>query len=149
MKCHFSLHTCNTLSQLLYFSNPDAHFHCYDMLIKSKLDEFLYCNPFVLLLGPPVVEIVPPALSTLKGVTASFTCNADGFPLPNIVWMKQTSSGESEISASSVNVQINSHNGSSQLIVQNTLTADCKASNYVSDTARAFLGVVCKLHLNM
>ena len=31
MKCHFSLHTCNTLSQLLYFSNPDAHFHCYDV----------------------------------------------------------------------------------------------------------------------
>ena len=115
---------------------------------------FLIVTPFVLLLGSPVVEIVPPALSTLKGVTASFTCNADGIPLPNIVWMKQTSSGESEISASSVNVQINSHNGSSQLIVQNTSTADsgyyiCKASNYGSDTARAFLGVVCKLHLNM
>ena len=120
------------------------------------MDEFLYYNPFVFLLGPPVVEIVPPALSTLKGVTASFTCNAEGFPLPNIVWIKQTVLGESEISASSVNVQINSHNGSSQLIVQNTSTADsgyyiCKASNYVSDTARAFLGVVpvCKLHLNM
>ena len=130
------------------------HFHCYDMWMKNKLDEFLYYNPFVFLLGPPVVEIVPPALSTLKGVTASFTCNADGFPLPNIVWMKQTGLGESEISVSSFNVQINSHNGSSQLIVQNTSTADsgyyiCKASNYVSDTARTFLGVVCKLHLNM
>nr|XP_058955513.1 immunoglobulin superfamily member 10-like isoform X3 [Pocillopora verrucosa] len=97
--------------------------------------------------GPPVVEIVPPALSTLKGVTASFTCNVKGFPLPNIVWMKQTGLGESEISASGVNVQINSHNDSSQLIVQNTSTTDsgyyiCKASNFVSNTARAFLGVV-------
>ena len=130
------------------------HFHCYDMWIKNKLDEFLYYNPFVFLLGPPVVEIVPPAQSTLRGVPASFTCNADGFPVPNIVWMKQTSSGESEISNSSVNVRINSHNGSSELIVQNTSTADsgyysCKASNYVSAAARAFLGVVCKLHLNM
>ena len=130
------------------------HFRCYDMRIKSKLDEFLHCNLFVLLLGPPVVEIDPPALSTLRGVTANFTCHAEGFPLPNIVWMKQTDLGESEISSSSVNVQINSHNGSSQLIVQNTSTADsgyyiCNASNYVSDTARAFLGVVCKLHLNM
>ena len=130
------------------------HLHCKDMWIQSKLDEFIYCNPFVLLSGPPVVEIIPPALSTLRGVTASFTCNAKGFPLPNIVWMKQTSVGESEISASSVNVQINSHNGSSQLILQNISAADsgyyiCKASNYVSDTARAFLGVECKLHLNM
>ena len=130
------------------------HFRCFDMRIKSKLDEFLHCNLFVLLLGPPVVEIDPPALSTLRGVTANFTCHAEGFPLPNIVWMKQTDLGESEISSSSVNVQINSHNGSSQLIVQNTSTADsgyyiCNASNYVSDTARAFLGVVCKLHLNM
>ena len=154
MKCRFSLHTCNTLSQLLYVSNPDAHFHCYDMWIKSKLDEFLYCNPFVLLLGPPVVEIVPPALSTLKGVTASFTCNVKGFPLPNIVWMKQTGLGESEISASGVNVQINSHNDSSQLIVQNTSTTDsgyyiCKASNFVSNTARAFLGVARKFLLDM
>ena len=154
MKCRFSLHTCNTLSQLLYVSNPDAPFRCYDMWIKSKLDEFLYCNPFVLLLGPPVVEIVPPALSTLKGVTASFTCNVKGFPLPNIVWMKQTGFGESEISASGVNVQINSHNDSSQLIVQNTSTTDsgyyiCKASNFVSNTARAFLGVVCKFLLDM
>ena len=129
-----------------------VHFHCYDMWIKSKLDEFLYCNPFVLLLGPAVVvELIPPVLSTLRGVTASFTCNSEGFPLPNITWMKHTALGESEISAS--NVQINSHNGSSQLIVKNTSTADsgyytCKASNYVSDTARTFLGVVCKLHLN-
>ena len=130
------------------------HFHCYDLWIKSKLDEFLYYNPFVLLLGPPVVEIVPPALSTLRGFTASFTCNAKGFPLPNIVWIKHTSLGESEIFVSSANIQINSHNGSSQLIVQNTSTTDsgyyiCKASNYVSDTARAFLGVVCKLLFNM
>ena len=129
-------------------------FHCYDMWIKNKLDEFLYYNPFVFLSGPPVVEIIPPVLSTMRNVAASFTCNANGFPLPNIVWMKQTSSGESEISASSVNVRINSHNGSSQLIVYNATTADsgyysCKASNYVSDSARAFLGVVCKLHLNM
>ena len=128
------------------------HFH--DMSIKSKLDEFLYCNRFVLLLGPPVVEIVTPALSTLRGVKANFICNAEGFPLPNIVWMKQTGLGESEISANSSNVQITTHNGSSQLIVQNTSTADtgyyiCNASNYVSDTARAFLGVVGKLHLNM
>ena len=124
------------------------------MWIKSKLDEFLYCNPFVLLLGPPVVEIIPPALSTLRGVTASFTCNSEGFPFPNIEWKKQTRMGEIEISASRVNVQINSHDGSSQLIVQNTSTADfgyyiCKASNYLSDTARAFLGVVGKLYLNM
>ena len=68
--------------------------------------------------------------------------------------MKQTGLGESEIPANSSNVQITSHNGSSQLIVQNTSTADtgyyiCNASNYVSDTARAFLGVVGKLHLNM
>ena len=74
--------------------------------------------------------------------------------MPNIVWMKQTSLGESEISASSVNVQGNSHNGSSQLIVQNTSVTDsgyyiCKASNHVSDTTRAFLGVVRKFHLNM
>ena len=149
---HFCLHTCITLSQLLYVSNL-LHFHCYDMWIQSKLDEFLYYNPFVLLSGPPVVEIVPPALCTLRDVTASFTCNAEGFPLPNITWMKSTTSGESEISASDVNVQINSHNGSSQLIVQNTSIAGsgyyvCKASNYVSDTARAFLGVACKLHLN-
>ena len=124
------------------------------MSIKSKLDEFLYCNRFVLLLGPPVVEIVTPALSTLRGFKANFICNAEGFPLPNIVWMKQTGLGESEISANSSNVQITTHNGSSQLIVQNTSTADtgyyiCNASNYVSDTARAFLGVVGKLHLNM
>ena len=130
------------------------HFNCYDMWIKSKLDEFLYCNHFVLLLGPPVVEINPPALSTLSGVTANFTCHAEGFPLPNIVWMKQNGSVEREISSSTVNVQIDSRNGSSQLIVQNTSTTDsgyyiCNASNYASDTARAFLGVVCKLHLNM
>ena len=98
------------------------------------------------------VEIEAPVLSTLRGVTASFTCNSEGFPLPNIVWMKHTRLGEKEISASSFNVQINSYNGSSQLVVQNTSTADsgyyiCKASNEVSDTARAFLGVVCKLHL--
>ena len=42
---HFCLHTCNTLSQLLYVSNL-LHFHCYDMWIKSMLDEFLYCNHF-------------------------------------------------------------------------------------------------------
>ena len=124
------------------------------MSIKSKLDEFLHCNRFVLLLGPPVVEIATPALSTSSGVKANFTCNAEGFPLPNIVWMKQTGLGESEIPANSSNVQITSHNGSSQFIVQNTSTADtgyyiCNASNYVSDTARAFLGVVGKLHLNM
>lgn len=121
------------------------------MWIKSKLDDFLHCNPFVLLLGV-VVGIDAPVLSILRGVTASFTCNSEGLPLPKIEWMKQTSLGENEISASSVNVQINSRNGSSQLIVQNTSTADsgyyiCKASNDVSDTARAFLGVVCKLHL--
>ena len=126
-----------------------VHFRCKDMWIKSKLDEFLYCHPFVLLLGV-LVGIDDPVVSTLRGVTASFTCHSEGFPLPNIVWMKQTSLGENEISAS--NVQIKSHNGSSQLIVQNTSTADsgyyiCKASNNVSDTARAFLGVVCKLHL--
>ena len=119
---------------------------------KRKLDEFLYCNHFVLLLGPPVVEIIPPALSTLRGVTANFTCHAEGFPLPNIVWMKQNGSVEREISVNSTNFQINSQGGSSQLIVQNTSTADsgyyiCKASNYISDTARAFLGVVGKLHL--
>ena len=130
------------------------HFHCYDVRIKSKLDEFLHCNSFVLLLDPSVVVVSPLALSTLMGVTANFTCHAKGFPLPDIVWMKQTGLGESEISASSVNVQINSYNGSSQLIVLNTSTADsgyyvCNASNYVSDTARAFLGVVCKLHLNI
>ena len=90
----------------------------------------------------------------MRGVTANFTCHAKGFPLPKIVWMKQTGMGESEISASSINVQINPHNGSSQLIVQNTSMADsgyyiCNASNYVSDTAKAFLGVVCKLHLNI
>ena len=129
-------------------------FHCYDMWIKSKLEEFLYCNRFVLLLGPPVVEIIPPALSTLRGVRASFTCHAKGFPLPNIVWMKQNGSVEREISVNSANFQINSYDGSSELIVQNTSTADsgyyiCKASNYISDTARAFIGVVCKLHLNI
>mgnify|MGYP000261860161 CR=1 FL=1 len=91
------------------------HFHCYDMWIKNKLDEFLYYNPFVFLLGPPVLEIIPPVLSTLRDVTANFTCNADGFPLPNIVWMKQTGLGESEISASSVNVQINS-DGSTEMV---------------------------------
>nr|XP_058960223.1 hemicentin-2-like isoform X2 [Pocillopora verrucosa] len=94
-----------------------------------------------------VVGVIPPALSILRGVKASLTCNAEGFPLPNIVWMKQTDLGESEIHASNVNVQINTHNGSSQLVVKNASTADsgyytCKASNYVSDTARAFLGVV-------
>ena len=135
-------------------SQNHLHFHGKDMWIKSKLDEFLYCNPFVLLLGPPVVEIIPPVLSTLRGVAASLTCNVEGFPLPNITWMKQNTLGESEISVSRVNVQINSRNGSSQLIVQNTSAADsgyyiCKASNYVSDTARAFLGVACKLHLNV
>ena len=124
------------------------------MWIKSKLDEFLLYNSLVLLLDPPVAAVFPPAMSTLRGVTANFTCHAKGFPLPNIIWMKQTGLGQSEISASSVNVQINSYNGSSQLIVRNTSTADsgyytCNASNYVSDTARAFLGVVCKLHLNM
>ena len=108
----------------------------------------------MLLLGPPVVEIVPPALSTIRGVKASLTCNAEGFPVPNITWIRHTSSGESEISANGVKVQTNYHNGSSQLIVQNTSTADsgyyiCKASNYVSDTARAFLGVACKLHFNL
>ena len=124
------------------------------MWIKSKLDEFLYCNPFTLLLGDAVVAgVIPPALSTLRGVTASFTCYSEGFPLPNITWMKQTGLDESEISASNPNIQINSHDGSSQLIVKNTSTADsgyytCKASNYVSDTARVFLGIVCKLHLN-
>ena len=122
--------------------------------IKSMLDEFLYCNHFILLLGPPVVEMVPPALSTLRGVPANFTCHAEGFPWPTIKWMKQNGSVESEISANSANFKINSHLGSSQLIVQNTSTADsgyyiCKASNYVSDIARAFLGVVCKLYLNM
>ena len=114
-----------------------------------------YCNPFVLLLGPAVVvEVIPPALSTLRGVTASFTCNSEGFPLPKIAWIKQTGLGERVISASSGIVQIDSHNGSSQLIVKNTSTADagyytCKASNYASDTATAFLGVVSKLHLNV
>ena len=147
----FCLHTCSTLSQLLYVSKPPFTVTAW---IKSKLDDFLYCNPFVFLLGPPVVEIVPPAQFTLRGVTASFTCYAKGFPLPDIVWMKQNGSVENEISASSVNVQIKPLNGSSQLIVQNTSTADsgyyiCKASNYVSDIARAFLGVVGKLHLNM
>lgn len=68
--------------------------------------------------------------------------------------MKQTRLGESEILASSGDVQINPLNDSSQLIVQNTSTADmgyyiCKASNYISVTTRAFLGVVGKLHLNM
>ena len=131
----------------------NLHFHCYDMWIKSKQDEFLYCNSFVLLLGPLVLEVIPHALSTLRGVRASFTCHAEGFPRPKILWMKQTSLGESEISAS-VDVKINSHNGSSQLIVQNTSTTDmgyyiCKASSYISDTKRAFLGVVCKLHLNV
>ena len=126
-----------------------VHLHCKEMWIKSRLDEFLYSNPFVLLLGPPVVEIIPPVLSVVRGVTAKFTCHAEGFPSPNIGWMRQTSLGESEISS-----PINSHNGSSQFIVQNTSMADsgyyiCNASNYVSDTARAFLGVVCKLHLNM
>ena len=131
-----------------------VHFHCKDMWIESKLDEFLYFNPFVLLLGDAfVVGVIPPALSILRGVKASLTCNAEGFPLPNIVWMKQTDLGESEIHASNVNVQINTHNGSSQLVVKNASTADsgyytCKASNYVSDTARAFLGVVCKLPIN-
>ena len=124
------------------------------MWIKSKLDEFLHCNSFVLLLDPSDAAVSPPALSTLRGGTANFTCHAKGFPVPDIVWMKQTGLGESEISASSVNVQINSHNGLSQLILQNASAADsgyyiCNASNYVSDTARAFLGVVCKLHLNM
>ena len=66
--------------------------------------------------------------------------------------MKQNGSVESEISVDSTNFQITPHDGSSQLIVKNTSTADsgyyiCKASNYVSDTARAFIGVVCKLHL--
>ena len=150
---HFCWHTCNTLSQLLYVSNL-LHFHCYDMWIKSMLDEFLYCNHFFLLLGPPVVEIVSPAQFTLRGVPANITCRAEGFPLPTIEWMKQSGSIESDISANSANFKINSHRGSSQLIVQNTSTADsgyyiCKASNYVSDTARAFLGVVCKLFLNM
>ena len=122
--------------------------------LKVSCMSSFYCNPFVLLLGPAVVvEVIPPALSTLRGVTASFTCNSEGFPLPNIAWMKQTGLGESEISASSANVQINSHNGSSQLIVKNTSTADsgyytCKASNYVSDIGKAFLGVVSKLYLN-
>ena len=144
---HFCLHTCNTLSKLLYTFTVRTW-------IKSKLDEFLYYNLLFLFLGPPVAEIIPPALSTLRGVTASFTCNSEGFPVPNIVWMKQTTFGESEISASSVNVQINSHNGSSELIVQNTSTTDsgyyiCKAFNYESDIARSFLGVVCKLHPNM
>ena len=124
------------------------------MWVKNKLDEFLHCNSFVLLLDPSVAEVSPRALSTLRGLTANFTCHAEGFPLPNIVWMKQTGLGESVISASSVKIQINSQNGSSQLTVQNTSTADsgyyiCKTSNYVSDTARAFLGVVRKLHLNM
>ena len=149
----FFLHTCYTLSQLLYVSNL-LHFHCHDMWIKSMLDKFLYCNHFVLLLGPPVVEMVPRALSTFSGVPANFTCHAEGFPWPTIKWMKQNGLVESEISANSANFKINSHLGSSQLIVQNTSTADsgyyiCKASNYVSDTARAFLGVVCKLYLNM
>ena len=121
---------------------------------KASLMSSFIVTPFVLLLGSPVVEIVPPVLSTLKGVTASFTCNVKGFPLPNIVWMKQTGLGESEISARGVNVQINSHNDSSQLIVQNTSITDsgyyiCKASNFVSNTARAFLGVVCKFLLDM
>ena len=129
------------------------HFHGNDMWNKSMLDEFLYCNRFVLLLGPPVVEMIPPALSTLRGVPANFTCHAEGFPLPTIEWMKQNGSVESVISANNANFKINSHLGSSQLIVQNTSTADsgyfiCKASNYVSDTARAFLGVVCKLYPN-
>lgn len=128
-----------------------VHFRCKDMWIKSKLDEFLYCHPFVLLLGV-LVGIDDPVVSTLRGVTASFTCHSEGFPLPNIVWMKQTSLGENEIFASSGNVQINSYNGSSQLIVQKTSTADsgyyiCKASNGASDTAKAFLGVIGKLHL--
>ena len=66
--------------------------------------------------------------------------------------MKQNGPVESEISVNSSNFQIKSHGGSSQLIVQNTSTADsgyytCKASNYISDTARAFIGVICKLHL--
>ena len=74
--------------------------------------------------------------------------------MPNIVWMKQIGLSENEISASIVNVQIKSFDGSSQLILQNISTAAlgyyiCKASNYVSDNARAFLGVVGKLHLNM
>ena len=149
---HFCLHTCNTLSQLLCFKLPSLSW--YGMWIKSMLDEFFYCNHFVLLLGPSVVEIVPPALCTLGGVPANFTCHAEGFPLPTIKWKKQNGSVESEISGNSANFKINSHHGSSQLIVQNTSTADsgyyiCKASNYVSDTARAFLGVVCKLYLNM
>ena len=122
------------------------------MWLKSKLNEFLHSNSLGLLLGPSDAAVSPRALSTLRGDTANFTCHAEGFPLPNIVWMKQTGLGESEISAS--NVQIYSHNGSSQLIVQNTSTADsgyyiCNASNHVSDIARAFLGVVSKLHLNM
>ena len=96
--------------------------------------------------------IIPPVLSVLRGVTAKFTCHAEGFPLPKIAWIKQSALGESEIFPS--NVQRNSHNGSSQLIVQNTSTGNsgyyiCKASNYVSSTARAFLGVVCKLHPDM
>ena len=149
---HFCLRTCNTLSQLLYVSNH-LHFHCYGMWIKSMLDEFLYCNHFVLLLGPPVVEIIPPALSTLRGVPANFTCHVEGFPSPTIEWKKQNGSVEREISANSGDFKIKSHHGLSQLIVQNTSTADsgyyiCKASNYVSDTARAFLGVVCKLYLD-
>ena len=151
---HYCLHTCNT-SQLLCFKTS---FTCTARTCGTKagwMSSFNVTLLFTLLyLGPPVVEIVPPALSTLKGVTAKFTCHAEGFPLPNITWMRQTGLGESEISSSRVNVQINSHDGSSQLIVQNTSLVDsgyyiCIASNYVSDTAGAFLGVVCKLHLNM
>ncbi|CAH3158698.1 unnamed protein product [Pocillopora meandrina] len=120
-------------------------------IFKFVSDDFAASNVFdvvqLIVKGPPVVEIVPPALSTLRGVPANFTCHVEGFPLPTIKWKKQNGSVEREISANSADFKINSHRGSSQLIVQNASTADsgyyiCKASNYVSDTARAFLGVV-------
>ncbi|XP_066024714.1 roundabout homolog 3 isoform X3 [Pocillopora verrucosa] len=137
--------------QIVFTLNPvkevDNRVFIFRFVPVNTIAPDLYDMVQLIVKGPPVVEVVPPALSTLRGVKASLTCNAEGFPLPNITWIRRTSSGESEISSNGVDVQINSGNGSSQLIIQNTSTADsgyyiCHASNYVSDTARAFIGVV-------
>lgn len=96
--------------------------------------------------GLPKATIVSSYLSIEAGGNATFACKASGLPVPIVKWKRRTGSSEIEIKDSNAKYQVNSRSGHSELIIRSSTVDDegyyiCEASNFKSDTARAFLGV--------